>query len=128
MWLFGILSVAELEFTERIRKKWPNDTWLELLPQHRIAKARELRTIRERHKEKCQLLDCLHLSDKLEILMSDPKELEALGIPSASAARRVSEQIESLRNSLAHARDFVEKDWPQVVRLARRIQQIAAEF
>jgi len=128
MWLFGILAVAELEFTERIRKKWPNDTWLELLPQHRITKALELKRVRERHKEECQLFDCLHLSDKIQILMSDPTELAALGIPSATAARRAAEQIESLRNSLAHARDFVEKDWPQVVRLARRIHQIADEF
>jgi hypothetical protein len=130
MWLFGILSVAELEFTERIRKKWPNDAWIELLPQHRITKAKELQTARERHKEKCQLLDCLHLSDKIEILMSDPNpaELAALGIPSATAARRVTEQIESLRNSLAHTRDFVEKDWPQVVRLARRIHQMSDEL
>jgi hypothetical protein len=128
MWLFGILAVAELEFTERIRKKWPNGAWVELLPHHRVAKAEELQAARERNKEACQLLDCLHLSDKIEILMSDPSELAALGIPSATAARRASEQIESLRNSLAHARDFVEKDWPQVVRLARRIQQMADEF
>jgi hypothetical protein len=128
MWLFGILSVAELEFTERIRKKWLDDTWVKLLSRHRIAKAEELRATRERHKEKCQLLDCLHLSDKIEILLSDPSELAALGLPSASAARRAGQQIESLRNSLAHARDFVEKDWPQVVRLARRIHQMADEF
>jgi hypothetical protein len=125
MWLFGILTVAELEFTERIRKKWPDDAWIGLLAQQRVERAKRLRTERERRKEKCQLLDCLHLSDKIEILISDPSELAALGIPSASAARRASDQIESLRNSLAHARDFVEKDWPQVVRLARRIHQVA---
>jgi hypothetical protein len=128
MWLFGILTVAELEFTERIRQKWPNDAWVGLLTEQRVEKAKQLKIERERRKEKCQLLDCLHLSDKIKILISDPSELTALGIPSARAARKASEQIESLRNSLAHARDFVEKDWPQVVRLARRINQIAHEL
>jgi hypothetical protein len=67
------------------------------------------------------------LSDKIEILASDALELKALGIFSSSAARRAGSQIESLRNSLAHAQDFAEQDWPQIVRLARRIQDLAAE-
>jgi hypothetical protein len=128
MWLFGILTVAELEFTERIRKKWPKDAWVGLISRQRIERATRLQAERERRKEKRQLLDCLQLSDKIEILISDPSELSALGIPSATAARRVSSEIESLRNSLAHAQDFVEQNWPQVVRLARRIHQIADEL
>jgi hypothetical protein len=127
MWLFGIITVAELEFTERIRQKWPDDTWVGLLSPQRIERANQLRTERERRRGKCQLLDCLQLSDKMEILMSDPAGLKALGIFSSSAARKASNQIESLRNSLAHAQDFAEQDWPQVVRLARRIQHLAAE-
>jgi len=125
MWLFGIITVAELEFTERIRQKWPDDAWMARLSQQRIERAKQLRAERERRHEKCQLLDCLQLSDKIEILISDPSELAALGIFSSSAARKVSNQIKNLRNSLAHARDFAEQDWPQVVRLARRIQQLA---
>jgi hypothetical protein len=54
----------------------------------------------------------------------NPSELAALGIPTHSAARRASKQLESLRNSLAHGQGFVEQDWPQVVWIARRIQQI----
>jgi hypothetical protein len=128
MWLFGILTVAELEFTERIRQKWPEDAWAGLISRQRIERAKQLRAERERRKEKRQLLDCLQLSDKIEILISNPAELSALGIPSATAARRASNEIESLRNSLAHAQDFVEQNWPQVVRLARRIHQIADEL
>jgi HD domain len=127
MWLFGLITVAELEFTERIRRKWPADSWVDRLSPYRIEKARNLLSEHQRRKEKSQLADCLQLSDKLEILTSDPSEQAAFGIPSASAARRVSRQFESLRNSLAHARDYVGQDWPQVVRLARRIRQMMEE-
>jgi hypothetical protein len=68
------------------------------------------------------------LGDKIGILMSEPAELAILDIPTASAAKRVSRQIESLRNSLAHAQGFVDQDWPQIVRLARRAQQLLQGF
>jgi len=124
MWLFGILTAAELEFTERIRQKWPDESWISLLSHQRIEKARQLLAERERRKEKCRLIDCLQLADKIEIFASDPAELHALGIETPGAARRVGKQIESLRNSLAHAQSFAHQDWPQIVRLARRVHQM----
>ncbi len=124
MWLFGIITVAELEFTERLRRRWPDESWTRLLSEQRIEKARQLRAERERRKENCQLLDCLQIGDKMEILISNPEELARLDIPTPSAAKRTSKQIESLRNSLAHGQGFVDQDWPQIVRLARRIEQI----
>ena len=127
MWLFGIITAAELEFTERIRRKWPQENWSGFLSQQRIEKARQLFAERERRGEKSQLIDCLQLADKIEILMSDPSELATLGIPTPSAARRAGKQIESLRNSLAHAQSFVHQDWPQIVRLARRIHKLVEE-
>jgi hypothetical protein len=98
-----------------------------LSPQ-RIEKAVQLLAERERRKEKCNLIDCLQLADKIEILITDPSELSAIGIPSQSLARRVGAQIESLRNSLAHAQTFVEQDWPQIVRLTRRIHKMSREL
>ena len=97
------------------------------MSQQRIEKATQLFAERERRKEKCQLIDCLQLADKIEILMSDSSELAALGIPTLGAARRAGKQIESLRNSLAHAQSFVHEDWPQIVRLARRIHKMVEE-
>jgi hypothetical protein len=127
MWLFGIITVAELEFTERLRQRFKDDTWMNLLTAQRVEKARELYAERMRRNQKCQLIDCLQFSDKMEILASDPLELTAFDIPTASAARRAIKQIEGLRNCLAHSQGFVEQDWPQVVRLARRIHHIVME-
>ncbi len=125
MWLFGIITVVEREATERIRQKWTDDSWAGALSEQRLSKAKELHGERLRRKDNCQLVDCLQLSDKIAILMSDESELKAaLGFSSVSSAQKLGKQIESLRNKLAHSQDFIEQDWPQVVRLARRIHQI----
>jgi hypothetical protein len=124
MWLFGIITVVEQEATERIRQKWPDGSWTQRLTEQRVAKAEELHAERMRRKDNCQLVDCLQLSDKVAILMSSDSALAALGFSSASGAQKAGQQIESLRNKLAHSQDFVDQDWPQVVRLARRIHQI----
>jgi hypothetical protein len=124
MWLFGIITVAELEFTERVRQKWPDESWTGLLSPQRVEQARRSQSERERRKETCQLLDCLQLGDKLAILILDPEALAELGIFTPSSAKRASKQIESLRNSLAHAQGFADQDWPQIVRLARHIEEM----
>ena len=104
MWLFGIITVAEIEITERVRQQWPNDTWASKISPPRMAKAKQLQQERERRREGYLLLDCLQLGDKLEILTSDASQLVALDIPTPSAARRVSKQIQGLRNTLAHSK------------------------
>jgi HD domain len=124
MWLFGIITVVEIEFTERVRRHWPEDAWTGLVSAQRLEKATQLRAERHRRKDYCELVECLQLGDKIDILISEPAGLAILGIPTANAAKRVSKQIESLRNSLAHAQGFVDQDWSQIVRLARRVQDI----
>ena len=37
---------------------------------------------------------------------------------------KVIKDIEALRNNLAHGQAVTSHDWPQIVRLARRIQQL----
>ena len=108
-----------------MRRQWPDEGWRGLLTPARLAKADALQGERRRRGEDCRLLDCLQFGDKLEVLIRDDRALAALGIPTASAARRIGAQVERLRNSLAHSQRFVEQDWPQVVRLARRVANFA---
>jgi hypothetical protein len=92
MWLFGIITVAEMEFTERVRQKWPDESWTGLLSQQRLENARRLHSERERRKENCDLLDCLQLGDKMQILTSNPDELARLAytllVPPNELARK----------------------------------------
>jgi hypothetical protein len=37
----------------------------------------------------------------------------------------VIRDLESLRNNLAHAQDIISHDWPQIARLAQRIEEMS---
>ena len=70
------------------------------------------------------LLDCLQFSDKLRLAMQDPSFIEASGFGSVAAAKKVTKDLESLRNNLAHGQDVTSHDWAQIARIARRVQQL----
>jgi len=122
MWLFGIITLVEMEIARRIRISWPDDGWARLVPEQRLARARALSDERKRRGQPCELIDCLQLSDKAQVLMEDPDQLAAFGFDSRTAARRAVKALESLRNNLAHAQDIVTHDWAQIVRMARRFE------
>jgi hypothetical protein len=123
MWLFGIITLLELELVERIRSLWPDGRWTSLLSAGRLDKAQTLFGERRRRGQHVDLLDCLQLSDKAQILMEDEQQRAAFGLLTKGAAKRVIKDLESLRNNLAHAQDIVTHDWPQIARLAQQIEE-----
>jgi len=42
MWLFGMITIIEIEFAASIRRKWPNESWRDLCPAGRLRKAEAL--------------------------------------------------------------------------------------
>lgn len=120
-WLFGVISLIEMQFAQLIKTRWPNGDWTDRLSKGRLAKARELREERRRRHQSSDLLSCLQIADKAEVLLSDEDERTNLGFASLGSAKRVITDIGSLRNNLAHGQDIVTHDWPQIVRIARRL-------
>jgi hypothetical protein len=128
MWLFGIVTLIELEITERVRARWPGDSWQELLTAGRLDKARELQAERDRRGIRSDLFDCLQLTDKALILFESTEALADLGFRSKRSAKSVLRELESLRNNLAHAQDIVTYDWAQIVRIVRRIEEMSYQI
>ena len=124
MWLFGIIIMVEVQVVEMIRTQWPDGSWGALVSEGRLEKARQLQGERIRRGFPADLLDCLQLSDKLQIALQNRAFVESSGFGSSSAAKKVIKDVEALRNNLAHGQDITSHDWPQIVRLARRIQQM----
>ena len=127
MWLFGIITIIEMDLSRMLQTTYPNDSWQEILSENRLEKARELRQERLRRKQSCDLLDCLQLSDKAQILIRDPAFLDQLGFDSRRTAKKVVKDLESLRNHLAHAQDIVAYDWAQIVLITRRVDSIGTQ-
>ncbi|MDH3948376.1 MAG: HD domain-containing protein [Gammaproteobacteria bacterium] len=123
MWLFGIITFIEMEFSQMIQEFYPDQSWRSMLTEKRLAKAVELQEERLRRNQHCDLIDCLQLSDKGQIVIQNPEFLELLDIGSKSVAKRLARELESLRNNLAHSQDIVTHDWGQIVRLSYRLEE-----
>ena len=81
---------------------------------------------RQRRGQLCELIDCLQLADKGQILLQDAVVLRSFGFDSRAAGKRVLRELQSLRNNLAHAQDIVTHDWAQIARLTRRLDDTGA--
>ncbi len=121
MWLFGIITMLEIRFTELIRKHWPDESWVDKCSPARLAKARALLEERQRRgAQHIELVDCLQLSDKSYLLAQDQRFLRDFGFSSKSQADQAIRAMESLRNNLAHGQSITVQDWPQIVRMSQR--------
>lgn len=122
MWLFGIVTMVEMETGPLIERFWPDGEWQSFLSEGRLAKANMLVAERQRRNQPSTLLACLQFADKLQILLENESFFRQFGFPSKKAARAICKDIESLRNNLAHAQDIVSHDFAQVARIAQRIE------
>jgi hypothetical protein len=106
MWLFGAITILDLNMTNAIESLHPADSWRDRISQGRLDKALALRAERQRCGADCRLVDCLQIKDKADILVRDSTNLSALGFSSRREAERFSRDIEALRNHLAHAQEL----------------------
>lgn len=124
MWLFGLVTLIEMRFTEIIEQSFPDGEWRSSLSDGRMQKAVELLAQRACHHQELDLLDCLQLSDKATIV-SRSEQLRAITqFGSKRQLEDATKMLERLRNSLAHAQDIVTNDWETIVLLAERLDSI----
>ncbi|MGB5585260.1 MAG: HD domain-containing protein [Gammaproteobacteria bacterium] len=121
MWLFGLITLAEMQITEFVRSHFGQNQWQDLIPEARLEVARNLQEERKRLNQHCDLIDCLQLADKGLLLINDSELLSTLNFNSRSAAKKVIKQFQSLRNNLAHAQDISTYNWAQIARLSKRM-------
>ena len=122
MWLFGIITLTEMELIRLISEHFPHDTWKGHVSRGRMEKAIALYQERQRRNQQSSLVDCLQFSDKAQILMEKSEVRDLFGFTSKNAAVEAIKQLESLRNNLAHAQDIVTHDWPAIARIASRLE------
>lgn len=118
MWVFGVITMMEMNLAQRLRRFFPDESWTSHLSESRLDQARTIQAERERRGQMSDLVDCLQFSDKGEILIGGAMKIEEYGFNSKNHAKRVMKDLESLRNNLAHAQDIITHDWPQIVMLA----------
>lgn len=124
MWLFGLITILESFVSRELEARFPDESWTAELSAGRLAKARELLVERQRRNLEASLVDCLQFGDKAGILVRQPDIREEWGFESKRQADRQIQDLQSLRNHLAHAQDILTYDWATILELAQRLDTI----
>jgi predicted transcriptional regulator len=126
MWLFGVLSLLEMQFLRLIRTAYPGDTWKGLISKKRLTTAEKLLQERQQRNEAIDLADCLQFADKRTIVLKSDSLRHALRFPSKRKGEGLLKALEHLRDELAHAQDIITGRWPQLVEFAQAAEQLLA--
>jgi hypothetical protein len=128
LWLFGLVSLLEMQMLRVVRERYPADAWASLLTEERTAGARRVFEERRRRNEENDLSDCLQLGDKASILMKDPALFALTGFESKRALENFFNEVNLLRNALAHANDILNSRWPALADLVTNLETILARL
>jgi hypothetical protein len=124
VYLFGLVSLIEMHLAYWVRTLYPDDAWRAHLSESRIQKAEALLAERAARNEATPLLACLQFCDKREILIKhEPWRLDC-DLGSKARAKEWLEDVESLRNTLAHSQPSLagRSGWSPVITLVQSIE------
>ena len=124
MWLFGMITLLEMRMTRLIELNCPGDSWKQHLSESRLKKAQELLEERKRRNQSVELLDCLQISDKGQIIARNEEIRRLTRMQSRRQTEQVIKMLESLRNNLAHSQDIIACDWETIVRLCKDMERV----
>ncbi len=124
MWLFGLVSLVEMELVDFISWRHPHDEWRQLIKPRRLAYAEKLHAGRRASDMELDLVDCLQFADKRDILLADPESLFGLGVGSKTLAEKTLNRLERTRDVLAHAQPIGPEAWAEMGSLAHRAHAI----
>jgi hypothetical protein len=121
IWLFGLLTVFEMQVSRLLRARYPTDACFDLLPKPRGAPARGRWKKRREEETHTTPIDCLYLPDKGILVAATPEIVALSGLGSAEWATTLFGRIVTLRNKLSHA-DDVADEWPGFLDLASEVE------
>jgi CBS domain-containing protein len=124
MWLFGMITLMEMRAARLIELTCPGDTWKQYLSESRLQKAEALLEERRRRSQDLELIDCLQISDKGQIIARHEEIRRLTRMQSRRQTEQAIKMLESLRNNLAHAQDIVSCDWETIVELCRDMERV----
>lgn len=123
MWLFGIISLLEMQLLRIIRHNFEADTWQVHLKEERIKEAKRICCMREERNEELDLADCLQFCDKSDLIFEIPVVREEMEEKFGKSAKQRLKSTEGLRNKLFHSQDIVTgSTWSEVIDLIKSIE------
>src|SRR3990172_4162054 len=115
MWLFGLISLIEMQLLRIIRDYYPDGSWKPLISsKDRLANAETLLADRRRN-EAIDLADCLQFCDKCDIVLKSVELRHLIGFNSKASGNRILKSLEKLRNDLAHSQPIKTGNWTEIM-------------
>ena len=124
MWLFGLVSLLEMQLLRLIREWYPDGEWVRLISDDRLEKATAVMRARVLCNEETDLAECLELTDKAQIVWNTHDLQAGLGLSSHRAWKSQVESLRLLRDALAHARELRAGDWPALMQEVETLQDL----
>lgn len=124
MWIFGIITLMEMRSARLIELLCPGESWKQYLSESRLQKAEALLEERRRRNQNLELIDCLQISDKGQIMAKNEEIRRVVGRESRRQTEQAVKMLESLRNNLAHAQDIISCDWETIVTLCQHMERV----
>lgn len=122
LWLFGVISLLEMQLLRLIRRQYPEDAWEIYLSEKRIEAAGKVFTDRVRENDGIDMAECLQIGDKKAIFKKSEILFSFTGLQSKGAWEAFMKELEKLRNMLAHSNSIPSSSWPEITRLALQIE------
>ena len=104
--------------------KCKGDSWKQYLSESRLQKAEALLEERKRRNQNLELIDCLQISDKGQIIARNEEIRCLTRMQSRRHAEQAIKMLESLRNNLAHSQDIISCDWGIIVELCKDMERV----
>jgi hypothetical protein len=102
IFLFSLVSLLEMHLAFWVRAEYQGDSWQAAISQSRLEAAKKIQNDRLRIGQTSQLIECLQMGDKRDLLLKRKTLCQDLGFVSKKQTERFLTEAERLRNLLAH--------------------------
>lgn len=110
LYLFGLITILEMELNTIIEYYFPNNTWLNKLTDNRAKSTNQRYQEKISKREDLSLIECAQLCDKKDILLKSPVFLELFEI-SKSKFKQFMEKAQDIRDALAHSNSSITSEF-----------------
>jgi len=128
MWLFGLISLLEMQLTRGIKEAYPNDGWTRYLTEDRLKHPKSIQRERALRGEAIDLVECVQIKDKTAIYRKSPTLNVFLPDMTKTKWKDFGDELESLRNVLAHSNAIPSGSWPEIATLLQNIKLCFEKF
>ncbi|HEW79183.1 MAG TPA: hypothetical protein ENH34_04360 [Phycisphaerales bacterium] len=120
IYLFGLISLIEMQLLRIIKEYRPDDWWKHLISRERLIDAEKIHFDRKQRNADIGLLECLQFADKRDIVLKS----DLIEFKSKNSCKKLLKDLEKLRNEVAHAQYITTHGgWSNFVNLIEESQE-----